>query len=153
MSNALVRKALETRLNAMASGLATAWQNASFTPTAGVPYQQVHLIFAPPENPAYGNYYREVGVFQVSLMYPQGTGPAAADARAQAIRDWFARGTTIQAFPAGPSMVLDFLTQTYQVDPGIDVIIQRTPAIADGFPDGDRWRVPISIPFFASVNA
>ncbi|MGT2429246.1 phage tail terminator-like protein [Cupriavidus basilensis] len=153
MSNALVRKGLETRLNTMAQPLATAWQNVPFTPTPGTPYQQVHLLFAPPENPAYGSYYREVGVFQVSLMYPQGAGPSAADARAMAIRDWFARGTTIHVFPDGSSMVLDFQSQSYQVDTGIDVIVQRTPAIADGYPDGDRWRVPVSIPFFASVNA
>lgn len=134
MSNVLVRKALEMRLNAMAPSLATAWQNVAFTPTPGTPYQEVHLLFGAPENPAYGAHYREIGVFQVSLMYPQGAGPAAADARAKAVRDWFKRGTTVIA-------------------DGIEVIVQRTPAIADGYQDGDRWRVPISIPFFASVNA
>ncbi|MGO4326736.1 phage tail terminator-like protein [Cupriavidus sp. 2TAF22] len=152
MSNALVRKGLETRLNAMAPALATAWQNVSFKPPPGTPYQEVHLLWGAPENPAFGSYYREVGVFQVSLMYPQGTGPAAADARAAAVRDWFKRGTTIHVFPDGASMVLDFVNQVYQLDPGLDVIIERTPAIADGYQDGDRWRVPISIPFFASVS-
>lgn len=132
MSNDAVRKALETHLNAMAPALATAWQNVQFTPAAGVPYQSADLLLGAPENPAYGAYYREVGVFQVSLMYQQGTGPGAADARAKAIRDWFKRGTTLVA-------------------DGIEVVVQRTPTIASGYADGDRWRVPVSIPFFASA--
>ncbi|WP_434033718.1 phage tail terminator-like protein [Cupriavidus sp. a3] len=132
MSNVAVRKALETRLNAMAPALATAWQNVQFTPAAGVPYQRADLLLGAPENPAYGDYYREVGVLQVSLMYPSGAGPGAAEARAAAIRDWFKRGTTLVA-------------------DGIEVVVQRTPTIAAGYADGDRWRVPVSIPFFASA--
>ncbi|NSX15981.1 DUF4128 domain-containing protein [Cupriavidus taiwanensis] len=132
MSNDAIRKALETRLNAMAPPLPTAWQNVQFTPVPGVPYQRADLLPGAPENPAFGDYYREVGVFQVSLMYPQGAGPGAADARAKAVREWFSRGTTLIA-------------------DGIAVVIQRTPAIAAGYADGDRWRVPISIQYFASA--
>ncbi len=134
MSNIAVRKALETRLAGMTPDMATAWQNVDFTPAPDTPYQEPVLMFGTPENPAYGAYYREVGVFQVALMFPLGGGPAAADTRAKAIRDWFPRGTTVTA-------------------DGIEVVIQRTPAIAAGYRDGDRWRVPVSIPFFASANA
>lgn len=132
MTNPAVRKALESRLAAMTPAIDTAWQNRKFEPVPGQAYQEPVLMLGTPENPAYGEYYREVGVFQVALMYPQGKGPADADARAAAIRDWFKRGTTIT------------------VD-GIDVVVQRTPAIAAGYADGDRWRVPVSIPFFASA--
>ncbi len=134
MSNVAVRRALEQRLAAMTPSLATAWQNVQFTPDPVAPYQEAVLMLAAPENPAYGTYYREVGVFQVALMYPFDGGTAEPELRAQAIRDWFARGTTVTA-------------------DGIEVVIQRTPAIAAGYRDGDRWRVPVSIPFFASANA
>lgn len=134
MSNVAVRRALESHLAAMTPSMATAWQNVAFTPDPAVPYQEAILLTGTPENPAYGAYYRDVGVFQVALMYPFGGGPAAADARAAAIRDWFRRGTTT---------VVD----------GIEVVVQRTPIIAAGFRDGDRWRLPVSIQYFASASA
>ncbi|WP_342049877.1 MULTISPECIES: phage tail terminator-like protein [unclassified Cupriavidus] len=134
MSNVAVRRALEQHLDAMTPALSTAWQNVSFTPDPSAPYQEATLLLGAPENPAYGAYYREVGVLQVALMYPFGGGTAEPELRAQAIRYWFARGTTV---------VVD----------DIEVVVQRTPTIAAGFRDNDRWRVPVSIPFFASANA
>jgi len=134
MSIAAIRAALETRLLAMTPTIGTAPENNQFTPTPGAPYQRMDLLPGSPENPAYGTYYREVGVFQVTLCYPQNGGPGAAQARAAMIRDWFKRGSTLVAS-------------------GIEVTVRRTPAIGPGFQDGDRFCIPVSIDYFASVFA
>jgi hypothetical protein len=131
MSAALITQALETALNGMSPALATGWPNAPFTPPAAtVPYQKAAILFAEPENPTYGNtFHRERGIFQVTLMYPQQTGAAAALARAELIRATFYRGAK-------------FTTTT----------IERTPEILPGFADGDRWAVPVRIRFYSDIG-
>ena len=133
MSSVKVKAALETALNAMSPALLTAWENAQFQPVAGTPYQQVNVLFAPPENVEYGRRYREVGYMRVMLMYPLGNGLADAMARAELIRASFYRGA---------SFVKDTVT----------VIIERTPEISTGSVDGDRWAIPVKIRFFANVD-
>lgn len=133
MSLALVRQALETRLGTMASPISTAWENMSFTPVVGTPYQQVFLLPAAPENPSLGSSHRrEVGVFQVSLMYPQNAGPGAAQTRALAVQAHFPRGHVLTAST-------------------VNVLILRTPTIYPGRTDGDRWRIDIDVPYQAEV--
>ncbi|WP_082818874.1 DUF4128 domain-containing protein [Cupriavidus nantongensis] len=133
MSLSLIRRALEKHLLAMAPVLPLAPENVPFTPTPGAPYQRVHLLPATPANPTMGDgFYREVGVFQVSLYYPQGTGPAAAQTRAEAVRNYFPRGLLI---PEG----------------GISTRVERTPAISSGVPDGDRWCIHVSIQYSADI--
>lgn len=132
MSLAAVRIALETKLNAM-SALATAWENAPYIPVSGVPYQQVWLLPATPDNPTLGDdYYREQGIFQMTLMYPLQTGPAAAVARAELIRTAFKRGTTMTSGT-------------------VTVIVDRTPEIGIGRVDGDRWAVPVKVRWYAGI--
>lgn len=133
MSIQLVRRALEKRLAAMLPALATAYQNVAFQPQPGIPYQRSYLMPSDPDNSVAGSrMYFERGIFQVSLMYPAGTGPAAAEARAQAVRDQFKRGTSM-------------------TESGITVLVTDTPSIAQGIPDGDRFVVPVSIRFQAQV--
>lgn len=48
MSIQLIRKALEKRLGALAPALSTAYENSSFTPVNGTPYQRVNLLPATP---------------------------------------------------------------------------------------------------------
>jgi hypothetical protein len=129
-----VRAALESRLNNMANPISTAWENAPFTPVAGTPYQAVYLMTATPENPTMGDgFYREQGIFQVSLFYPLQAGPAAAAARAELIRTAFKRGT---ALTSG----------------AVTVRISRTPEIGQGRVDGDRWHVPVKCTYFAGIT-
>lgn len=131
MSTDHIRRALETRLAAMSPALATAWENSPYEPEPGTPYQRAFMLYAAPENEVLGcDYRREVGVFQVSLFYPPGTGSAAAQARADAVQEHFPRG----------------LTLTHS---GTSVLIPRSPAKAPGF-NADGWYVvPVSIPYRA----
>ena len=133
MSIASVRTALEAKLNAMTPTLAIAWQNVGYTPVTGTPYQAAYLMPATPENPTVGDtFYREQGIFQVSLFYPLLEGTGAVDARAELIR---------AAFPRGESMTSG----------GVTVRISRTPEVGQGRRDGDRWHVPVKIRWFAGI--
>lgn len=130
MSLVAVRAALETALDAMGPALATAWENTPYTPAVGTPYQRVYLLAAEPDNPEMGGSVIERGFMQVSLCYPLGTGPAAAAARAELIRQTFKRGN---AFTAS----------------GIVTQVERTPEIAPAMIDDDRFVVPVRVRFFA----
>lgn len=133
MSHKAVRAALETHLRDMTPAVTIVYENSTGNPVAGTPFQRVNLLPADPDNPTVGDgFYRELGVFQVSLHYPMNTGPGAAESRAEAIRTRFKRATTL-------------------TNSGITVTIDGTPTIASGFVDGDRWVVPVSIPYWANI--
>lgn len=133
MSAKAIRAALEAQLNAMTPALTTVWENSTGTPTSGTPYQRTNLLRANPDNPTIGTtHYRELGVFQVSLHYHLNAGPSPAETRAELVRTQFKRGTTLTSG-------------------GITVTIDGTPTIASGFVDGDRWVVPVSIPYWANI--
>lgn len=133
MSIAKVRAALETRLGTLTPALSTAYENAAFTPVAGTPYQRVFLLPATPDNEVLGcDYYREIGIFQVSLYYPVNGGPGTAQARAQLLRTHFKRSTTMTSG-------------------GVTTTVSATPAIATAFVDGDRYVIPVSIPYRAEI--
>jgi len=127
-----VRAALEVAVAAITPALATAWENAAFVPPAATtPYQEVHVLFADPDNPVIGPGYVEQGYMQVSLMYPLAAGSVDAGTRAKLIRDTFRRGLSL-------------------TNSGVVVTIDKTPAIGNGIPDGSRWRLPVKIPFRAN---
>ena len=133
MSIVSVRAALEAKLNAMTPSLSTAWENVPFTPVTGTPYQMVFLLPATPANPTMGDgYYREQGIFQVTLMYPLQAGPKTAADRAELIRAAFKRGTSMTSG-------------------GITTIVERTPEIGQGRVDGDRWALPVKIRWYAGI--
>ena len=133
MSISSVRIALETKLATITPALSTAYENVPFTPVTGTAYQRAYLMPATPANPTMGDgYYREQGIFQITLMYPLQAGPKTAADRAELIRAAFKRGTTLTSGT-------------------VSVIIERTPEIGQGRVDGDRWMIPIRVRFFASV--
>jgi hypothetical protein len=126
MSDTRIRQCFEARLALMPT-LATAYENAAFTPVTGTPYQKVNLLPAQPDNITLGDgYYKEQGVFQITLCYPNNGGPAAAEARAELVVQHFKRATR---------MTKD----------GQTVLVTRTPGIAPAFVAGDRYCIPISI--------
>ena len=133
MSLAGIRTALETALNAITPPLATAWENGSYKPIAGVPYQAVTLLPAEPNNIEIGPGYVEQGIFQSNLFYPKDTGSAAAVARAEAIR---------AAFPFGASFSAG----------GTTVNIIATPEIGPARPEDDRFMVPVRTRFSAHIG-
>lgn len=130
MSLVAVRAALEVALAAMSPALATAWENIPYSPDVGVPYQRVYLLAAEPNNPEMGRYVTEQGFLQVSLAYPLNAGPGAAMERAELIRSIFYRGASFTAS-------------------GVTTVIERTPEIAPGRIEDDRYVVPVKIRFFA----
>jgi hypothetical protein len=92
MSLIAIRSALETALSAVSPALDTGWENASFTPTPGVPYQRVEFSFSDPENTEQAATYRQGGFMQVTLFYPLTAGTSAVETRGQLIRVAFPRG-------------------------------------------------------------
>jgi hypothetical protein len=134
MSIAAIRKALEVKLAAMSPAVATVYENTEYTPVAGTPYQRANLLPAEPDNSTQGStYYREQGIFQVTLCYPQKVGPGTALARAEALRTHFKRGTTMEK-------------------DGLTVIVMRTPNIMPAYIEADRYCIPVSIQYQCDVN-
>lgn len=131
MSIIAIRAALETALAAMSPTISYAWENASFSPVVGTPYARVFLLKAAPDNPEMGTFTRDQGILQISLAYPLDTGPNAAEARAELIRDTFYRGATFTAS-------------------GVSVTVLNTPEVAPAIIEPDRYVVPVRIRFFAN---
>lgn len=135
MSIALIQAALEKRLLSMAPTIATAVENKAFGPVDGVPYQRLHhLLNTPLDMDLERSMVQERGIFQVSLFYPLDAGRLPAMTRAQAIRDHF-------------KPVL------YLTEGAVRVEINDTPKIGGGMPDGDRWHVPVSIPWISFTTS
>lgn len=128
-----IRRALETALNGMSPALSTSWENRDFTPVSGTPYQRATMLPATPETEVLGcTRHREVGIFQVQLFYPTGPGNALAQARAEAVRTTFARGSIF-------------------THSGTNTLIRGTPFKSPAFVDGDRYVVTVSIPYEAEI--
>lgn len=133
MSQTAISNALEAKLAAMTPAIATAWENVEFSPTGGVEYQKVDILFAEPENPTYGNdFYRQRGLMQVQLRYPINVGRASALARAEAIANWFARGVSL-------------------FDSGVITTIEKTPEVSKGGNIDDRYVINVRIRFYANL--
>jgi hypothetical protein len=113
----------------------TAFQNASYQVVQGVPYQLIHLTTFKPEEPTQGGgYYREHGVFQVTLVYPVGVGVGAATARAELIRSYFKKGTTL-------------------TNSGVKTIIIDTPEFGYLQGSSDDIELPVKIGYRADIYA
>lgn len=133
MSAVNIRRALQTALDGITPALTTVYENQAGTPPAtGTAYQRAFLLFAEPDNATYGDTYQEQGILQVDLMYPEGTGPAAADARVELLRSTFNRGAS---FTFG----------------GTTVTIQRTPEKMPARNEGGRYIQSVRIRFFAHI--
>lgn len=135
MSALLIRSALEVALAAMSPTLASAYENAPYTPVVGTPYQQITLLLAEPDNSEIGRatMYRQDGFFQVDLRYPLNAGPGAATTRAELIKSTFYRGASFTAS-------------------GVTVNIERTPEIMPGRVEDDRFVIPVRIRFYSFIG-
>ena len=110
----------------------TSFQNAIYQPVAGVPYQEVHMVPFKPDEPTQGaGYYREHGLFQVTLVYPLGVGTGALLARAELIRSSFRRGSSF-------------------VSGGVTVLIPETPEF--GHLDGNEESIRMPVKVYYSAN-
>jgi hypothetical protein len=130
MSISAIRSTLESALDGMAPALATAWQNAPFTPVVGTPYQRASLLLAEPDNQEKGASFQEQGFLQVDLCYPQSVGANTAEARAELLRTTFKRGTSLAN----------------------GILISHTPEVKPAYNDGDRFVVPVRIRFHTYIS-
>lgn len=130
-----LQSAVETKLAQIVPYLPIAGENNIFVPQANIPYQELYWMFATPENPTIGGgtFYVEKGIFQTTLKYLINTGRVDAMVRLDLIRAAFQAQTAL-ALPLGT------------------FIIQSTPVAAQGRVDGDRWSVPVKIPFRAYMR-
>lgn len=128
-----IRIACEQHLINMPDGLGvgnTAFENFSFTPKTGTPYQLSRLVPLPVENPTLGdNYNREVGFYQVVLSYPRDEGVGRLTTMADKIKDYFKRGTTL-------------------VEGSDKVVIDRTPQISSVYINDTRAEITIRIRYY-----
>lgn len=135
MSSVITKKLLEKRLMEVSVGFATAFESVAYTPVANVPYQRVVVLPRAIENPTMGDeYYREVGSLQVFLCYPLNQGTAVALARAETIRNYFKRGTTL-------------------TESNVRINIVFTPSIRGSSVAGDRLVLPVVVDYTAEILA
>lgn len=132
-----IRAALQTQLDAMASGagLAVAWDGESFVPAAGL-YLRAQLFRSTTSRPflAAGGAHLHLGFLQVVVMMAmESPSPAInADRIADQVADWFPEDTRL---PAAAPIVR---------------IIAR-PHVAGGYRDEAWWAVPITVNFEATA--
>jgi hypothetical protein len=116
-------------------GNLTAYQNTSYQVVQGMPYQLIFMTTFKPDEPTQGGgFYREHGVFQVTLVYPVGIGVGAAMARAELIRSFFKKGTTL-------------------VNAGVKVIISDTPEFGYLQGSSDDIQLPVKIWYRSDIYA
>ena len=136
MSVSTIKKAFETSLISMVGGLGknnTAFEGTGFEPKGDTPYQKVCLLPLNPENPTLGDdYYREIGVFQIMLMYPKDKGTGAIQEQAELIQKHFKRGTTL-------------------IKDDKVIIINRTPSISSVNLNNARLEVTVRISYYCEI--
>lgn len=136
MSDALVRAAFETRLAAWAAAqvppIPVAYENAAFSTPTGR-YARCYLLPAPTVNEMLnGEHRRRMGVYQVSLCMPIGSGPGAAAALTASLD---------AAFPMALPMTQGAL-KVFLLSP-----MSPAPAIQES----DRFTVPVSCTYRADT--
>lgn len=133
MSQIKIRRAFEKALKNLDPVFQTAYENVSFIPVIDVPYQRVQLVPFDPENPTMGdNYHRETGEFQIFLCYPLNKGVADAYEKAEVIKNFFHRGSSL-------------------AQDDIEVIIRSTPSVSGGITVNDRYVLPVIIEYYVSI--
>ena len=121
------RLAFEEAINAINPTIATAYENVSFTPTSGVPYQELYDI------PASNNHlfidnseFEGLGIFQITLKYPSGQGMKTVSNRAELY---------VSSFPCGRKLTKN----------GDTITVLQTPKVNNLGIEGDRVVVAVSI--------
>lgn len=83
MTQKLIRTALESRLATWAAAhspvLQVAWQNAAFTPPAATHLRAFLIPADTGSDDLKGDHRQYLGIFQVSIVVPDGAGPGEAD--------------------------------------------------------------------------
>jgi len=127
MTQTIVDAALEAHLLTFGSLPKVHWPNQDFDPPAdGATYLKVDHIRTQPQRLTHGNGERLRGIMQVAVDVEKGAAVTNAEALVEQLVAHFPADLTLSA--------------------GSEVVrIRQTPAVATGLPDGQRWRIPISI--------
>nr|DAV04098.1 MAG TPA: tail completion protein [Caudoviricetes sp.] len=121
-----IRQALEKAVLAVTPAIDTAFENTTFNPRAGEPYQQLHFLPAKPEAAVIDDSISEVlGVFQIILRYPAGEGVKNVLERARLYEKAFKVGVKLEN----------------------EVFITAPTSVNILGVDGDRYGVAVSIYF------
>lgn len=126
MSQAIIRKAFETRLDTWASAqsIDVAWENAEYDPSEGVAYVRAHLVPAQTKQLFLDQTGRKYsGLFQVNLTMPIGTGAGAAEALVESLDSTFAG--------------------SFEQD-GVRITLLTPMSPAPALPVADRYVIPVS---------
>lgn len=127
-----IKKALETRLLSLTPSIPTGFEGVNFDPPSTM-YQFCQLIIRPPEDPVFGKgYYRERCQFQVFVSSNQGSGTGTALARAELVRNWFQKGTSL-------------------LEGGVQISILETPHVGSPTMVNGRVLVPVLINVIGEV--
>ena len=127
MSNNLIKGAIEIKIASITPTISTAYENVTFTPVSGEPYQVFNLLPAINEAMFINDVsYKSLGIFQITLHYPLNQGTADVMARADLY---------LNAFDIGTNLVNGAAT----------VKITDTPDIRVLGVVGDRYVVAISV--------
>ena len=126
-----IKQAFENKINSITPTIQTAYENVTFTPTAGVPYQELYLIPATNDNIFIdGEGFISYGIFQITLKYPTGKGTKDISDRVKLYLDNFKSGDNL-------------------VQGGITTNILNTPKVVSLGTSGDRIIYAISINYQA----
>ena len=128
-----IKKALERRLNAITPSVPTGFENVEFDPPVGVMYQRCQFIIKKPQDPTLTvGFSRERLQLQVFITDMKGIGTNSVLARAELIRNTFAKGLSL-------------------VEAGTRIYVLETPHIGSVFPVQDRIIVPVMIDVIGEV--
>lgn len=87
------RQAIEQAILSVTPRIDTQFENATYSPKEGEPYQKLHFLPAKPASIAIDDSVTELsGVFQITLRYPAGEGVKDALARAESYAKVFYAG-------------------------------------------------------------
>ena len=136
MSQTLIRAAFESRLATWAAAqspaLPIAYENVPFTQPDG-PYLKSYLLPAKTTSETLDRLHRHyMGVYQVSLVMPQSTGPGAAQLLVSALD---------ALFPI----------QTPLLQGGISVVILQPMSAGPSIPDDNNYVIAVSCQYRADT--
>ncbi|CAB4169195.1 Protein of unknown function DUF4128 [uncultured Caudovirales phage] len=127
MSVLNIKVAIETALNNLTPKLDTVWENTTYAPILGRPYQQLWFLdFITKHVEINATSYQVDSYFQIDLMYPMMSGSGTILARAELIKSLFKQGSSF-------------------INGGQTVNITETPSISSGRVDGDRWKIIVKV--------
>lgn len=128
-----IKKALERRLQAITPTVPTGFEGVNFDPPVNAMYQRCQFMIGKPQDPTLTiGFSRERLQMQVFICDVKGTGTGAALARAELIRNTFAKGLSL-------------------IESGTRIYVLETPHIGSAMVVGDRIIVPVMIDAIGEV--